>query len=121
MAVALSDRLDEKGDFAKLDEVAFLDAAFAGGKAVAVEKGAVGASEVAELPAGAGEANFRVAATDGVIVEDDVELFETAGAQQCGRLPDLAVDFSVDATKANRLSHRPRTPQCSGESKDWRS
>src|SRR6266436_4387439 len=70
------DLLDHQGDLAALNDVVFAKLALAAAKADAVQKGAIGAGQVAELPALFGGADFRVPPADRGVVQDNFEGFE---------------------------------------------
>src|SRR5262249_57491674 len=89
------DGLDDDGHLADLQEVADAQRPLAVAQLDAVEAGAVGAAQVAHAPAALGEANFRVAAADRNVVEDDLQWVEAPDAQQFRRLPRTPLDGAV--------------------------
>jgi hypothetical protein len=63
----------------------------------AVEEGAVGAAEVADVPALLVGVDLGMAAADGAVVDGDFEGVHAADPQEGLRLPRAALDGPVDA------------------------
>src|SRR5262245_10033679 len=110
---ALLEIVNDERDVAAAENIVNANRPLARSQAGAVEKGAVGAAQIADAPTLPRAANFSVAAADGGVVEDDFECVEAAGAQETFRFPDLAFDVAVDATQTDALFHRS-TPRESG-------
>ena len=86
-------------------QVALAQPPFAVAQADAVEEGAVGAAQVAHLPAVVGGPDLGVAAADGVVVQDDFQRLQPAGPEKVGGFPDLAFKVSVHSPQANAPFH----------------
>src|SRR5947209_6641689 len=70
------ERLDDDGNLAELEQVAFLQGPLPGPQTYTIQARTVGAAEVAHAPAAFGDADLGVIAADGVIVENDLERIE---------------------------------------------
>lgn len=95
------------GDLSELKDIHPMQSSFVLSNPDSIQKSAIGAAQVAELPALVGGSNLGMQAAYGCFVQDDFEIICPSGPQARARFPNYALVIPVDATQTNQRLHNP--------------
>src|SRR5207244_541633 len=103
--LAVLNGIDHEGDVAAFDNVVHSQGPVGYTQAFAVERGAVGAAQVADAPTVASGIDFGVLPAHRAFVQDNFQGVLAADSQSAGGLPDLLGIVRINHAKANAALH----------------
>ncbi len=101
LLAAVAEHFNNERDVAEADDVVLAEGV------LAIEKGAVGAAQIADAPAGGRVLDLGMPAADRAVIQHDLQRGQPAGPQDRFALPELALNLAVDAAELNVSLHAP--------------